>query len=271
MRAARERPLRMFGILALVVVFLTPLVFMVLGSLRAPGLPPPDGFELLPRGLTWSNYKNVFAFVPLGTYVLNSVVIVGVAVPVTVVIASWAGFAIATATPRARRRLVLACVIALMIPLSALWVPRFVMFRWLGLVDTVWPLLAPALMATTPFYVLLFALAYGRIPKPLFEAAQLERLSPMKIWWRVAWPLAKPAAFAVAVLAFTWHWSNFIDPLLYLSSAERFTVPLGLRALQTLEPTNHPILLAGAVLVSLPPVIAFVIAQRSFFTKTLEV
>jgi multiple sugar transport system permease protein len=159
----------------------------------------------------------------------------------------------------------------LMIPLSALWVPRFVMFRWAGLIDTLWPLMLPALMATTPFYVLLFALSYARVPKELYEAARLENMSPLAIWRRVAWPLAKPTAFAVAVLAFTWHWSNFVDPLLYLSSAENFTVTLGLRALQTLEPTNHPILLAGAVLVSLPPIIAFLAAQRSFFAKTLEV
>jgi len=162
-------------------------------------------------------------------------------------------------------------VVALMIPLSALWVPRFVMFRWAGLIDTLWPLMLPALMATTPFYVLLFALSYGRVPTGLFEAARLENLSPFGVWRRVAWPLGRPTAFAVAVLAFTWHWANFVDPLLYLSSGERFTVPLGLRALQTLEPTNHPILLAGAVMVSLPPVIAFLAAQRSFFTKTLEV
>lgn len=266
-----RRRLRTIAIVALSLVFLAPLAFMILGSLRAPGLPPPDGFELVVQQPTWSNYRNVFAIVPLGTHLANSLIVVAVAVPVTVVVASWAGFAIATATPAVRRRLVVGSVIALMIPLSALWVPRFVMFRWLGLVDTVWPLLAPALMATTPFYVLLFALAYGRIPKALFEAAQLENLSPLKIWWRVAWPLAKPASFAVAVLAFTWHWANFVDPLLYLSSGDRFTVPLGLRALQTLEPTNHPILLAGAVLVSLPPVVAFLAAQRSFFTKTLEV
>lgn len=271
MSTVRDHPLRTFAIVVGTAVFVTPLAFMVLGSLRAPGLPPPDGFELVPQGLTWSNYRHVFSFVPLGRYLANSLVVVAVTVPVTVLIASWAGFAIATSGPVARRRLVLACVVALMIPLSALWVPRFVLFRWLGLVDTVWPLVAPALMATTPFYVLLFALAYGRIPKALFEAARIEGLSPMGIWRRVAWPLAEPAAFAVAVLAFTWHWANFIDPLLYLTSAERFTVPLGLRALQALEPTNHPILLAGAVLVSLPPVAAFLVAQRSFFTKTLEV
>lgn len=262
---------KVFAAVVITVVFLTPLVFMVLGSMRAPGLPPPDGFELVPEGASWSNYRSVFAFVPLARYLVNSLLIVAVAVPITVVIASWAGFAIAAATPRMRRLLIGASVVALMVPTSALWVPRFAGFRWLGMIDTYWPLFAPALMATSPFYVLLFALAYSRLPKSLFEAARLENMSPFQVWRRVAWPLALPAAFAVGILAFTWHWANFIDPLLYLSTNELFTVPLGLRSLQTLEPTMHPILLAGAVIAAVPPVIAFLIAQRSFFVKTLDV
>jgi len=271
MSSRRDRRTASIVAVALAAVFLTPLLFMVLGSLRAPGLPPPDGFELVPEGAGWSNYRYVFSFVPLGRYLLNSLIIVAVAVPITVLFASWAGFAIVSASPRVRRWLIAVSVIALMVPTSALWVPRFVGFRWLGMIDTYWPLMAPALMATTPFYVLLFALAYGRLPRNLFEAARLENMSPFSIWRRVAWPLALPAAFAVAILAFTWHWANFVDPLLYLSSGERFTVPLGLRALQTLEPTNHPILLAGSVIAATPPVIAFLVAQRSFFVKTLDV
>ncbi|HJR45154.1 MAG TPA: carbohydrate ABC transporter permease [Actinomycetota bacterium] len=271
MNSTARRVFRVLGALLLCAVFLSPLVLMALGSLRAPGLPPPDGFELAPRGATMSNYETVFAFVPLGRYLMNSLLIAIVAVPVTVVIASWTGYAIVAAAPRARRWLIGVCVVTLMVPLSALWVPRFVLFRWMGLLDTLWPLMAPALMATTPFYVLLFALTYARIPRELFDAARLQNLSPMAIWRRVAWPLGRPTVFAVAVLAFAWHWANFVDPLLYLSSGDLYTAPLGLRALQALEPTNHSILLAACVMVCLPGVAAFVAAQRSFFDKTLEV
>lgn len=262
---------RTVAIFVLCGIFVLPLVFMITGSVRLPGLPPPDGFEWLPDQARWANYSSVFGFVSLWSYIANSLIVVAVAVPVTVLVASWAGFAIATASPRLQKILVVASLVALMIPLSALWIPRFVLFKWLGLTDTLVPLMAPALMATTPFYVLIFALVYARIPKALYEAARLEGMSPMAIWRRVAFPLGRAAAFAVAVLAFTWHWANFIDPLIYLSSEERFTVPLALRALQTLEPTNHPILLAGAVIATVPPVIAFLIVQRTFFSKALEV
>ncbi|MDQ3940410.1 MAG: hypothetical protein M3238_03555 [Actinomycetota bacterium] len=96
-------------------------------------------------------------------------------------------------------------------------------------------------------------------------------LSPLKTWAQVAWPLAKPAAFAVAMLAFIFHWSNFIDALLYVSSESRQTLPLGLRALQTLEPTLHPLMLAGAAIATIPSLAAFLIGQRALFARTLDI
>ena len=167
--------------------------------------------------------------------------------------------------------LIVVSIVALMVPATALWVPRFLMFKWAGLLDSFWPLVAPALMATSPFYVLLFALAYSRIPTQLFDAARLEGLSPFKTWWAVAWPLGRPAVFAVAMLAFVFHWSNFIDALLYLSSDDNYTLPLGLRTLQTLEPTLHPLMLAGAAIATVPALIAFLLGQRALFARTLEI
>jgi len=253
------------------VVFLLPVAFMFSGALRPAGGAPPDGFALFPGEIAFENFRTVTGLVDLWLQMSNSVLVVLLAVPLTVVVASWAGFVIATGTRRTRVLLITLSVVALMIPATALWVPRFVMFKWAGLLDSLWPLIAPALMATSPFYVLLFALAYARIPKQLFDAARLEGLSGLKMWWHVAWPLGRPAAFAVAMLAFVFHWSNFIDALLYLSSQDRYTLPLGLRSLQTFEPTLHPLMLAGATIATVPALVAFLLGQRALFGKTLEV
>lgn len=243
---------------------------MVFASLRSPLFGPPDGFQLLVGRPTLDSYSFVFNLIPLWRQASNSLIVAAIAVPITVVVASLAGFAIVSAGPRLRRRLIVLTVLVQMVPLTALWVPRFVMFRWAGVTDTFVPLIAPALMATSGFYVLIFALAYHRIPRDVLHAAALDGWGPFSIWRRVAFPLAKPAAFAVAVLAFTVYWSNFIDPLIYLSDTRLYTVPLGLRALQTLEPQNFPILLAASVIATLPPVLAFLLAQRAFFTRTVE-
>ncbi len=267
----RHRVTRALAIVVLVVLFSLPVAFMFAGALHAPGEPPADGFDLVPGELHWNNFRIVTTLVDLLGQMRNTIVVVLVAVPVTVLVASWAGFTIVTGSTRMRRILILVSVVALMVPVTALWVPRFVLFRWLGLVDTLWALMVPALMATSPFYVLIFALAYSRIPPSLFEAARVEGLSPFRTWFTVAWPLGRPAAFAVAMLAFVFHWSNFMDALLYLRSESTYTLALGLRSLQTFEVTLHPLMLAGAALATIPSLLAFLLGQRALFARTLEV
>ncbi len=265
-----NRWIRTLAIAGLAGLFVSPLVLMFLGSLRLPGLPPPDGLEIVPEIVRWANYQSAFQIVELATHIRNSTLVVLVAVPITVLVGSWAGFAIVTATPKVRRRLLLVSIAALTIPTGVLLIPRFVLFRWVGVIDTLWSLSASSLMATTPFFVLIFALVYSRIPKELFEAARVEGLGAFGIWRRVAWPLGKPAAFAVAVLAFVFHWSNFLEAVLYIGSRENYTLPLGLRLLHTLEPALLSLLLTGAVIATIPPVVAFLLAQRSLFTKAVE-
>jgi len=259
------------AILVVSIVFLTPLVAMLLGSFRIPVLAGTPGSGWLDGANIWFNYRGAIDTVPLVTQLRNSLLVVAVAVPLTVVTASWAGFAIVRAGARRRRALIVVSFVALMIPASALWVPRFVLYDWAHVNGSLLPLILPGLMATTPFYVLVFALAYARIPNTLFEAASVDGLSPLQTWARVAFPLAKPAVFAVAVLAFVWHWSNFVDPLIYVSGTEHFTIPIGLRALQVAEPSRFPYLLAGSVIGTAPCVIAFFAGQRAFYKRTLGV
>lgn len=268
MKLARFRPLAALLIGAL---FVVPLIFMALGSLRPPGLPPPGGFELLPEAPTFGNFEIASRFVPVARQIFNSSIVAAFAVPLSVLVASLTGFAIVRRADRFSKVVLAVVLVTWLIPTSLLWVPRFILFKNVGLTDSLIPLIAPALIATSPFYVLLFALAYRRIDPQIFEAARLDGWSEFSIWRLVAFPLAKATALAVAVLAFVVHWSNFADPLIYLSDTDLFTLPLGLRSLQTLEPANFPILLAAACMASLPPIFAFFLAQRALFSKTLEV
>ena len=249
---------------AISLLFLLPLVFLVSGSFRHPGQPPPRTPELIPSDPSLVPYARAFDLVDLGRYTLNSLLVVLLVVPLTVLTASWAGFAMSRTSPRVTRVLLAISFAALMIPLTALLVPRFTLFRTAGLTDTYWPLVIPALMGLSPFYVLIFFWSFRRLPAELMEAARLEGLTPFRTWRRVAMPLVKPAATAVAVLAFVFTWGNFLDPLIYLFDERLFTLPLGLRSLATLDRHNFPLLLAGAVVATIPVVIAFLYLQRFF-------
>jgi multiple sugar transport system permease protein len=249
---------------ALAILFVLPLWFLVAGSLREPGTVPPRTPELLPRPVSTEAYADAFELVDLGRYLLNSIAVAVLTVPAAVLIASWAGFALLLLAGRARVVLLTLSFVALMIPVTALIVPRFTLYRWLGLTDTWVPLVAPALLGLSPFYVLLFYWSFRRLPVELFEAARLEDVQPFTMWRRLAMPLVRPVTVAVAMLAFIASWGSFLDPLVYLFDPDLYTLPLGLRSLSVLDRTNYPVLLAAAVVATAPVVAAFAVAQRFF-------
>ncbi|MDP9491796.1 MAG: carbohydrate ABC transporter permease [Actinomycetota bacterium] len=250
--------------IALAVAFLLPLWFMVSGSLREPGTPPPRSPELVPRPLSTASYDRAFDLVDLGRHAVNSLIVAALTVPLAVLVASWAGFALLLVGGRTRALLVGLSFASLMVPATALLVPRFALFRWLGLTDTWAPLVAPALLGLSPFYVLLFYWSFRGLPSELFEAARLEGMKPLAMWRKLGMPLIRPVTIAIALLAFIASWGNFLDPLIYLFNPDLYTLPLGLRSLEVLDRTNYPVLLAGAVFATAPVVAAFVVAQRYF-------
>jgi multiple sugar transport system permease protein len=249
------------------VAFLLPLAYMVTGSLRKAGLPPPRTPEFVPSPVAFDNYSRAFELVDIPRYTVNSAIVVAFAVPLTLLFASWAGFALSRLSRRTAGAVIAGSLIVLMVPITALLVSRFAIFRTLRLTNTYVPLIAPSLMGTSPFYVLLYYWSFRRLPPELFEACRLEGLRPFAVWWRVAMPLVRPATVAIAVLAFVFTWSNFLDPLIYLFDQDKFTVPLGLKSLSLLDPQNFPMLLAGAVTATAPVILAFLYVQRYFLQE----
>ncbi|MBK8823989.1 MAG: carbohydrate ABC transporter permease [Anaerolineales bacterium] len=248
-------------------LFVLPLIWMFAASLRQPGLPPPRTMEWLPDPLMWSNYVRVFQTLPIGRYILNSLLVAGAAVPITLVTASLAGFAMAQLNRRGQDRLIILSVILLIIPTTAVWLARFILFRGLGLFNTHAALIAPSLMGSSPLFVLLFFWSFRRIPPELYEAARIDGASLLNIWWRVALPLSSATIVVVSILTFLLYWGDFVTPLFYLKSQTLYTLPVGLRQLQELDRTNWPLLLTGSVIMTLPAVLLFAIVQRFFLPE----
>lgn len=252
-------------------LFAAPAVLMVLGSLRGRGLPPPRGLEIVPAAPTFSAYEAVLTLLPWTTYLRNSLVVVAVAVPLTVLVAATAGWGIRLLPRRAKHGVVTIAFLALLVPVTAVWATRFELFRLVGAVDTFVPLVALALLGTSPFYVLVYVWAFHRLPEEQYQAAAVDGAGPLRTLWSIALPQVRPITLAVVVLAFAFHWSNFLDPLLYLNTPSRFTAPLGLRLLQQLNPTDWPLLMAGAVMLAVPAVAVFLLGQRVFLHDPLHV
>src|SRR5918998_1126007 len=108
---------------------------------RDAGLPPPNQLEWIPNPIELSNYLRIFELLPLGSYTLNSLKVVLVAVPLTIITASWAGFAMSQIAPRPRTWLIVTSLVALMVPVTALWLTRFLIYKWMGVLDSLWALI----------------------------------------------------------------------------------------------------------------------------------
>lgn len=253
------------------VLFASPAVVMVLGSMRGRGLPPPRGLELLPADASLSAYRAAWAALPWTAYLRNSVLVVVLAVPLSLLVASLAGWGIRLLPRRQKVLVVTLTFVALLVPVTAVWATRFELYRLVGAVDTLVPLVALGLVATSPFYVLVYAWAFHRLDPDVVDAAAVDGAGPLRAWWSVALPQVRPVTLAVGVLAFTFHWGNFLDPLLYLTSPTTYTAPLGLRLLQQLAPTDWPLLMAAACLLALPAVVVFLVGQRTFLHDPLHV
>ena len=256
--------MRQLAAIAVAALFVLPLWFMASGSLREPGTAPPRTPELLPSPATSDSYDRAFALVDLARHTVNSTLVAAVTVPLAVLFGSWAAFAIFLLGRRSQTILIALSFAALMVPVTALLVPRFALFRTLGLIDTYVPLVASALLATSPLYVLVFYVAFRRLPAELYEACRLEGMLPFAIWRRIAMPLVRPVTVAVGVLAFVVSWGSFLEPLVYLYDEDLFTLPLGLRSLAQLDRTSFPLFLAGAVTATAPVLVVFLAAQRFF-------
>lgn len=245
-------------------VCLVPVVTMVTGSLRAPGQVPSRTPRLIPSDPGLEAYRRAGELVDLWGQLRSSVVVVALAVPLTVLVASWAGFAIARAPSPWRGIGIAASAVALMVPATALLVGRAWLYRNAGVADTYAPLVAPALVGTSPFYVLVYAWAFSRLPRELWDAALLEGVGPLGAWRRVGMPLVRPVTAAVALLSLVVTWGDLLSPLVYLADPDRFTLPMGLRQLAALDRTDESVMLAAAVVATAPVVVAFLVVHRRF-------
>lgn len=247
--------------LALSVVMLAPLVWTFSTSLRIPAesftLPP----QWLPTDWVWENYASVFELSRFADYLRNTVVVTVAIVAGQLVTASLAGYAFARLEFPGRGVLFALVLAIIMVPIQVTIVPVFILISEIGWADELWALIVPAW--PTAFGTFLLRQYFRTVPAELAEAAAIDGAGEWQIFRRVYLPLVRPGLAVVAILAFNAHWNEFFRPLIFLSSQDKFTLPLGLVNLQGFMGTGAiSVVLAGVVISLLPVVALFVIGQR---------
>jgi multiple sugar transport system permease protein len=259
-----------FYVVALIlsVFFMGPFVWTLLSSLKSPQeiitYPP----TLFPEVWRFSNYARAWTMVPFLSFYTNSVIVTVLAVVGQTFSATLVAYGFARFRFPGRGVLFALVLATLIVPWEVTIVPSFLLFKWLGWLDSLWPLIVPHWFGGGPFFIFLLRQFFLTIPREFDEAAKIDGANSFRILWEILAPLCRPALTTVAIFAFLNHWNEFIQPLIFLNSPDKFTVSLGLRYFQSTpgdpgEPKEH-LLMAGTVIGAVPCVVLFFAAQRYF-------
>jgi len=240
-----------------------PFVWMISTSLKTLGqtfyFPP----IWIPRPIMWSNYADVFQSIPFARYFRNTTLITVLSVLGLLLSSSLAGYSFARVRWRGKNIVFILVLSTLMIPAQVTMVPKFILFKSLGWIDTYLPLIVPAWFGTG-FQIFLMRQFFMSIPLEMDEAARIDGCSTLGIYWRIILPLSRPALMTGALFAFQYRWNQFLEPLIYLNSHKKYTLSLALRLFQDNYSTDWNLLMAASTMAMLPVLLAFYFGQRHF-------
>jgi ABC-type glycerol-3-phosphate transport system permease component len=262
--AAQSRPakaLAFIGLLAGSFVFAYPFLWMIATSLRTNQGVARGGISLWPIQWKFSNYSHGLSSFPFWHYLGNSLLSTLIPVVGTVIVSSLAGFAFARIPARGSGVMFALVLATMLLPSEVMLIPQFVLFRNLGMMNTLYPIILPSLFGA-PFYIFLFRQFYMRLPASLTDAAIVDGAGWFRTWASVYLPLSKPIVVAAAVLQFMGSWNNFLTPAIFISSNRWKTLPLALSGFSSVNSTDTTSLMATTVVVILPCIAIFFFAQK---------
>ncbi len=244
-----------------------PLIWMLLGSVRSNAeiLAAPFG---LPAQWRWDQWGEAWAEGGLGRAGLNSLVVTVSTVWLTVVLGAAAAYPLARG---AGPRLAPIYLLGLVVPAQAAVVPTFILLRMLHLLDTWWALILPGAAWSLPLSVYVFLGFFRGQPRDAEEAAMLDGCAGFQMFWRVALPIARPAAGVVAIITALGTWNDFLFPLLFVHGEDARTLPLAMLAFSSAHTTDYGLTFAGLAMMSLPLLIAYAFVQRSMIDASAGV
>ncbi len=264
---ARRRALSVLAhvsLLAASVLMLYPLLWMLAASFRpeneiftSPSVFPSEwSIDAYVRG--WHGLR-----VSFGTFFANSFIISILSVCGNVLACSMAAFAFARLQFKGRSFWFAMMLMTLMLPYQVTLIPQYVLFRGLGWIDTVLPLVVPKFLAADAFFIFLMVQFFRGIPRELDEAAMMDGCSAWRIYWKVILPLSLPVLATAAIFTFIWTWDDFFGPLIYLNEMKQYTVTLGLRTFtDSTGKSDYGGMFAMSVLSLVPIFIVFLFFQR---------
>lgn len=266
LRSAVSQLLLLLLTLALSLLFMFPFAWTISSSLKTAfeviSVPP----SLFPRDAQWGNYAEAWSYADFGLFFKNSILVTGLGLVGQMVSSLIVAYGFARFRFPGRDFLFMLCLSGMMMPVYVTIIPLFTMFRAIGWTDSFLPLIVPSYFGGA-FAIFLLRQFILSIPQDFDESALIDGASRWRILIDIILPNCKPALATVAIVTFMSSWNNFLAPLIFLDSVEKYTLPMGLWFLkgsidETL-PKDH-LLMAGAMITTAPVLLVFILAQNYF-------
>lgn len=250
-------------LIAIAATTIMPFFWMVSSSMKDRtkifAYPP----QLIPDPFVFQNYVDAWNAISFGRFMLNTLKIAVLSVGGQLIFASMAGYGFARFQFPLKNLFFSMLLAIMMVPGVVNTVPRFLLFRYLGWINTHAPLIVPAVFSST-FGTFLFRQFMLSIPNDLEDAARIDGAGPFSAYWRIFLPLCKPAAAVLATFTFIGTWNAFFEPFIYLTDVEKMTINVGLAFFRSAEGTAWNLLMAGSCITLMPTIIVFLFTQRYF-------
>ena len=246
------------------VVILAPFIWMLSTAVKVPGtefIYPP---QLFTRPLRWNNFSDGWTALPFTRWFFNTSVITLLSVSGAVISSSLVAYGFARLEFPGRTVLFVILLSTMMLPFHVRLIPMFITFRFLGWIDTYLPLIVPFFFGGVPFFIFLVRQFFLTIPLEMEDAAAIDGAGVFTSFLLIILPLSRPVLGVVGVFAFIRVWNDFLEPLIYIHSMDKMTLSLGLRFFQDQDFTDWTSLMAVSIIVLVPSVALFFVAQKYY-------
>jgi multiple sugar transport system permease protein len=248
---------------AIALAYVFPLFWMISTALKTDAevfLVPPS---LWPAAPQWQNFPAATQYIPFWGYMLNTFIICALTILGTVISCSLIAYGFGRVRWPGRNVFFVIYLSTIMLPPQVTMIPLYIVFRQLGWVGTMWPLVVPAFFGNV-VYVFLLRQFMMTIPNELSDAARIDGANEFGIFRRIVLPLLKPALASVALFTFVATYRDFLGPLIYLTDETQWTISLGLKMFQNMYGLQWQLMMAASALTMIPMIILFFLTQRTF-------
>lgn len=251
-------------LLAVGILSIYPFIFMLSSTFKPSGDVLSTPFQIIPKNFTLMNFDTIFnhPYFSFLRWYGNTVVMTLLVLVLKYFVVTLTAYGFSKVKFPGRDAIFLVLLGALMIPSDIMILPRYMIFKGLGVLNTMWALILPSVVDV--YFVFLLRQAFIAIPDSLSEAARIDGCNHLTIYWRIIMPLARASTSTMLLFSFVWSWNDYMGPYLYITDINKQMLSVGLKMFSTGAAQDYGAQMAGATLVLVPVIIAFFLCQKYF-------